>query len=52
MQMIITYLPDKEITCICLRQIWPFVKKEPIIRESKLVSFPTEIKGLSDNPKN
>jgi hypothetical protein len=51
MQMIITYLPDKEVTYICLRQIWPFFIKELIIWESKLVSLPTEIKDLSDNPK-
>jgi len=25
--MIIKYLPDKEITYICLRRIWPFFKK-------------------------
>jgi hypothetical protein len=51
MQMIITYLPDKEITYICLRQILPFFIKELIIWESKFVSLPTEIKDFLDNPK-
>ena len=29
----------QKITCICLRQIWPFFKKELIIWESKFLIF-------------
>jgi hypothetical protein len=51
MQIIVTYLPENNITCICFRPIWPFFQEEHIIQESNFHSLPTEIKDLSDNPK-
>jgi len=37
MQMIIIYLSNKNVTCICLRQFGPFFKMELVIWESEFL---------------
>jgi len=40
------------ITCICLRQTWPFLQKGAYYSGIKICNcLPTEIKVLSDKPK-
>ena len=51
MQIIIIYLPDKEVTCTRVRQIWSFFKRAYYVGITIFNSLPTEIKALSYYPK-